>query len=96
VLRFTHFTNFRPDKQDTQRFGRSFFLPQVHISVASSETLRILLVGTMGKVLKEVCEVSDIKPLSRTVMMLVSTNIVIKRRTTRYVGDEKSIGLQTL
>jgi hypothetical protein len=35
---------------------------------ASLETC-ILLVGTMEKVLKEVCEVSDIKPLSRMVMM---------------------------
>jgi hypothetical protein len=36
---------------------------------ASSETLCILLVGIMEKVLKEVCEVSDIKPLPRIVMM---------------------------
>jgi hypothetical protein len=36
---------------------------------ASSETLCILLVETMEKALQEVCEVSNMKPLSRIVMM---------------------------
>jgi hypothetical protein len=40
---------------------------------AYSETSCILLVGAVEKVLKEVCEASDIKLLSRIVMIQINT-----------------------
>jgi hypothetical protein len=61
----THFTDFLqdffhcPNQQDTQLFGRSDTDVYLRKEEASSEMLCILLVGTMEKVLKEVCEVSE-------------------------------------
>jgi hypothetical protein len=42
---------------------------------ASSETSCILLVVTMEKILTEVCEVSENKPLSRTTVLQLFTQL---------------------